>query len=217
MRWDSIIFDFDGVVAVNSQAVAFDVLADAIANFGVTLSRHDMFERYLGWRGEQILDHVERAYGIHIERSVLDPVRAKIHRRLLRDVRKDPTLTALLRLRVQRFICSVNKTHFIENLLGALEIAEYFPRTTIFGEQTDCRFKPHPDIYLACLREHGLDPVRTCAVEDSVAGVRAARAAGLHVYGLVNGLPAHLRSDYAVQLVRAGADRVIDDFQEVAQ
>jgi len=217
MRWENIIFDFDGVVAVNTQAVAFDVLAEAIAPYGVFLSRDDMFERYLGWRGEQILDDVENSCGISVERAVLDPVRTTIHHRLLGEVRSDPTLAGLLRVRANKFICSVNKTHFIEKLLRTMNLAQYFPRTTIFGEQADCRFKPHPDIYLACLREHGLDALRTCAVEDSVAGVRAARAAGLHVYGLVNGLPAHLRSGYAAQLVTAGADRVIGDFREIAQ
>lgn len=216
MRWDNIVFDFDGVIAVNTQAVAFRVLADAIAAYGVELSTDQMFERYLGWRGEQILDDVEKVHAVTVDRSILEPVRETIHSRLLREVRKDPTLDALLDMSTGNYICSVNKRRFIENLLRALKIDDYFPARTIFGEQAGCRFKPHPDIYLACLAEHGLETARTCAVEDSVAGVRSARAAGLHVYGVISGLPIHLRSGYADQLVQAGAAQVIEDFREIA-
>ncbi|KAA1245680.1 HAD family phosphatase, partial [Mycobacterium simiae] len=179
MRWDNIVFDFDGVIAVNTQAVAFRVLADALAGYGVELSTDQMFERYLGWRGEQILDDVQKVHAVTVDKGILEPVRETIHSRLLREVRKDPTLDALLQVAGGKFICSVNKRRFIENLLRTLKIDGYFPAQTIFGEQADCRFKPHPDIYLACLAAHKLDAARTCAVEDSVAGVHSARGAGL--------------------------------------
>lgn len=217
MRWHNVIFDFDGVVAVNTQSVAFEVLSEAIARYGVELSTNYLFHRYLGWRGEQILDDIEAVHGVGVDRSILDAVRTTIHSRLLGEVQKDPTLDALLQVPANRFICSVNKPHFIESLLHTMKISRYFPPEMIFGERAGCRFKPHPDIYLACLRERGLDPERTCAVEDSVAGVRAARGAGLHVYGMANGLPVELRSAYAAQLVAAGAAEVIDDFIEIAR
>ena len=44
--------------------------------------------------------------------------------------------------------------------------------------------KPHPDIYLLAVRA-GTNPVAEClAIEDSVGGVQAARAAGLAVVGV---------------------------------
>ncbi len=45
------------------------------------------------------------------------------------------------------------------------------------------RGKPDPEPYLAAARKLGLDPARMVAVEDSLAGAQAARAAGMIVVG----------------------------------
>ncbi|MCU0483886.1 MAG: HAD family phosphatase, partial [Chloroflexi bacterium] len=41
--------------------------------------------------------------------------------------------------------------------------------------------KPAPDVYLEAARRLGVEPARAVAIEDSLAGVRAARAAGMRV------------------------------------
>jgi beta-phosphoglucomutase-like phosphatase (HAD superfamily) len=43
------------------------------------------------------------------------------------------------------------------------------------------RAKPAPDIYLRAAAELGVDPSRCLAIEDSIPGVRSARAAGMRV------------------------------------
>ncbi len=215
MRWQNVLLDFDGVVAINTQEVAFGVFVESFAAFGVELTIDEMFERYLGWRGEQILENVSQVHGVSVDPDILKPVRQTIHHRLLRDVRKDSSLDRLLQQTVATYICSANSAGSIENLLRVLQIHDHFPAGTVFGQRTDCRNKPHPDIYLTCLRARSLDAVRTCAVEDSLVGVRAARAAGLEVYGMVGGIPAHLRDRYSDQLLEAGARQVISDFGDV--
>jgi HAD superfamily hydrolase (TIGR01509 family) len=44
--------------------------------------------------------------------------------------------------------------------------------------------KPAPDVYLLACERIGADPGTTVAVEDSPAGIMAARAAGLHTIGV---------------------------------
>jgi HAD superfamily hydrolase (TIGR01509 family) len=46
------------------------------------------------------------------------------------------------------------------------------------------RSKPHPEPYLAAVDALGLDAARTVAIEDSAAGIAAARAAGLAVVAM---------------------------------
>ena len=96
-------------------------------------------------------------------------------------------------------------------------MAQWFPPHSIFAAGSALRPKPHPDIYLACLTSHDLDGSQSCAIEDSVAGVRAARMAGLYTYGFVAGLSDRVRPAYGELLLAAGADAVISSFDEVAR
>ncbi|MFL9924631.1 HAD-IA family hydrolase [Herbaspirillum lusitanum] len=71
--------------------------------------------------------------------------------------------------------------------------------------------KPAPDVYLAAAAGFGVDPHRCVAVDDSVTGVRAAVAAGMHVLGFTG--VAHDRKAMARNLKAAGAIKVFDDMR----
>jgi beta-phosphoglucomutase-like phosphatase (HAD superfamily) len=69
------------------------------------------------------------------------------------------------------------------------------------------RGKPAPDLCLYAARRMQADPARTLVIEDSVSGVRAAKAAGMTVWGFAGGSHYRVR-DGAANLHDAGADRV---------
>ena len=69
--------------------------------------------------------------------------------------------------------------------------------------------KPRPDTFLKAAGLLGLAPVRCVVVEDALAGVEAGRAGG---FGLVIGVARH---GDAAALLRAGADVVVDDLEEL--
>jgi beta-phosphoglucomutase-like phosphatase (HAD superfamily) len=69
--------------------------------------------------------------------------------------------------------------------------------------------KPAPDLFLYAAAAMHADPDRTLVIEDSVSGVRAARAAGMKVWGFVGGSHYALRDGRAI-LQAAGADRVFE-------
>jgi len=55
---------------------------------------------------------------------------------------------------------------------------------------TGCKItkgKPYPDIYLYCLEGLGSDAAESLAVEDTLSGVMAAKAAGIYTYGIWDG------------------------------
>jgi HAD superfamily hydrolase (TIGR01509 family) len=69
----------------------------------------------------------------------------------------------------------------------ALELAglDRFFRATVSSEEV-ARGKPAPDVYLEACRRLGVEPARAAAVEDSQAGIGAARAAGMRVIAIPN-------------------------------
>ena len=67
--------------------------------------------------------------------------------------------------------------------------------------------KPAPDLFLLAAESMGAAPARCLVIEDSVAGVTAARAAGMTVLGFTGG--SHCLDGHAEKLRQAGAQRSI--------
>ena len=78
--------------------------------------------------------------------------------------------------------------------------------------------KPAPDLFLHAANAMGYAPSDAIVIEDSVAGVTAARAAGMKCIGFVGG--GHYADDpqtASQRLYEAGADIVIKDMAILAQ
>ena len=50
----------------------------------------------------------------------------------------------------------------------------------VFTGDSKIKIKPHPDIFLKTSDAIGVSPKHCIVIEDSIAGVTAAKAAGLH-------------------------------------
>ena len=75
----------------------------------------------------------------------------------------------------------------LDFVLNAAGLRSLF-RVLVHGHDV-ARPKPHPDIYLHAARMLGVTPQDCVVFEDSVTGVRAARAAGMRVVGVTTTLP----------------------------
>jgi HAD superfamily hydrolase (TIGR01509 family) len=76
----------------------------------------------------------------------------------------------------------------------------------IFSARQVPRPKPAPDVYLQALAQIGLPPEAVVVVEDSTAGVTAARAAGLEVIAFLGA--AHIFEGHEARVLAAGASRL---------
>ncbi len=83
-----------------------------------------------------------------------------------------------------------------------------FFRATVSSEEV-ARGKPAPDVYLEACRRLGVAPARCAAIEDSHAGLGAARAAGMRVIAIPN--PSFPPRDEAL----ADADLVLESLDEL--
>lgn len=101
---------------------------------------------------------------------------------------------------------AVNLAALLQPLLGTpgRDWSELFD-CVVAGDQV-AKKKPAPDVYLACLQQLGVRACETVAIEDSPAGVAAARAVGIAV--LV--APSH----YTLGEEFRGADCIVPDLGE---
>ena len=91
-------------------------------------------------------------------------------------------------------------------MLDLAGIADCFS-ATVSSEEV-ARGKPAPDVYLEAARRLGVEPERCAAVEDSHAGIRSAKSAGMRVVAIPNA--SYPPDDEALELADAVV-RSLDD------
>jgi beta-phosphoglucomutase-like phosphatase (HAD superfamily) len=100
----------------------------------------------------------------------------------------------------------------------ATGLDEYFPIPDRFSAEDDLRppaSKPDPAIYRHALSRLGLQASEAVAVEDAVAGVQSACAAGVPTIGLTAFVPPGERAQRVRDLHDAGASTVLDAWSGV--
>jgi mannitol-1-/sugar-/sorbitol-6-phosphatase len=100
-----------------------------------------------------------------------------------------------------------------ESLLHAITALQVFASeiTMVCAEDVK-RSKPEPEVFLKAAERLGVDPARCLAFEDSLAGLTAARAAGMTTIAIARG-----RAGDARQALEALASHVIADFTELPE
>ena len=102
-------------------------------------------------------------------------------------------------------VVSSGERWWVDRHLGRLERAEHFDAiVTADGDRE--RAKPQPTLYLEALSQLELGADEAVAFEDSVNGVRAAKAAGLFCVAVPNGVTAAMTLDEADVLVPSLAE-----------
>jgi HAD superfamily hydrolase (TIGR01509 family) len=81
-------------------------------------------------------------------------------------------------------LASSSNRAIFEEVLELAGLAECF-RATVSSEEVE-RGKPAPDVYLEAARRLGVAPGSCAAVEDSHAGIRSAKSAGMRVVAIPN-------------------------------
>jgi beta-phosphoglucomutase len=214
---DAVIFDFDGVV-VDSEPVHFACFRQVLATVGVALTSRDYYDRYLGYDDHDCLLIAARHRGAELsERQIADLTAAKtalVQRAFRESIRPLPGAVALIRAiaaaGVPMAICSGalrDEIILAGRTVGVLDCFQ-----AIVAAEDVKRGKPDPEGYLAArellARAAGKDlsPRRCVVVEDSPAGIDAARAAGMKVLAVA--------TSYRGDLL-AKADRVVESLAEV--
>ena len=81
-------------------------------------------------------------------------------------------------------LASSSNRPLIDRALELMGVDELF-RATVSSEEVE-RGKPAPDVYLEAARRLGVRPQDAVAIEDSAAGIRAAKAAGMRMIAIPN-------------------------------
>ena len=216
MRFNALIFDFDGVLLESEYAGNLQI-ATYLTGIGHPTSPEQSMANFMGLSGANFIGALERWIG----RALPDDfhaVRRAEDDRVMRDG-IDPVAGAIEFVRglpadLPRAIASSSRKEWIRRHLDHLRLRDAFEPFVFSGHEDVARGKPQPDLYWHAAATIGVDIADCAILEDSVVGATGAVASGAFVIGLCAG--SHCAPDHAEKLRAIGVQAIAHDFTEVS-
>lgn len=200
-----LIFDCDGVL-VDSEALACRVDAQVLTALGVPYTADEIARQFVGVSLKDQIARIEADRGCKLPEDFGERLNRTLFGRFETELKPISGIRdAILALPYPRCVASSSLPDRIALSLRITGLADLFDH--IFSAAEVPHGKPAPDLFLHAAKRMGAEPVDCLVIEDSVAGVRAARAAGMRVIGFTGG--GHCGPEHGERLREAGADIVI--------
>lgn len=211
MAFSAVLFDFDGVL-VDTEWAIYQAWLRTFQNHGHDLPL-DVYTRCIGsdfatWSPKI---HLEELTGLAFDWHDLD---ARRQEEILKDLTHEgimpgviPLLEKLARANIRRAVVSSSSHHWVDAWLEKLDFANHFETVVCRGDAA--RIKPAPDLYQEAARRLDLDPRDCLVIEDSLNGVKSAKAADMTVWVIPNRVTAGL--DFS------SSDRIFASMAELAE
>lgn len=204
----ALLLDFNGVI-INDEEQHRVALTSALESYGIPLTTAEYYRNYLGFDDRECFRHAFRRAGVEFDRDRLVEAigrkGAAYEAAIAEQMDLVPGATAFIEAASREglaiAIVSAARRSEIEYVLNAAGVLDLVDAIVAAEDVTSC--KPSPEGYLYGLDLLRADPADAVAVEDSIPGMQAARAAGLRVAMLAT---SHPREELAM------ADLVWDDF-----
>ncbi len=202
------IFDMDGVI-VNSHPVHKKIWRKFLESLGKEIDKEHLNFIMEGRKRDEILryflgelsDEQVRALGHQKEQLFREE---STEMKAIEGLRE--FLQQLSEAKIRLAVASSGSNGRVNYVLDSLSLRHYF-QAIVTGDQVTYG-KPDPAIFRVACDQLRVRPSETLVFEDSVSGIRAAKAAGMKCVGVAtNGI--------ITILVEAGADHIIPDFSAV--
>ncbi|MCX7911738.1 MAG: HAD family phosphatase [Dehalococcoidales bacterium] len=204
----AVLWDLDGVIADTAE-YHYQAWRHALGRRGINLRRAD-FMPLFGQRHDTIIRFF---LGDSISPGEMDAIntekQAQFRRCIQGNVRPMPGAVELIRkLRENGIGLAVASSAVAENIrliLQHLGIEGYFGAIVAGTEVAES--KPSPQIFLLAARRLGVPPQGCVVIEDAIAGVKAARAAGMKCVAVTSSHPKEVLN---------GADIIVETLEKVS-
>jgi len=217
MKFEAIIFDFDGVL-IESEFEGNQRLAELLTSLGHPTNLAEAIEHFTGLSGQDFVKAVETRIGRPLPAEFHERGRAQRDRALRDGIDEVAGAIAFVRslpTGLPKAVASSSSSSWVRTHLAHLGLKDVFGDHVYSGREHVDRGKPAPDLYLHAALEIGVDIARTVIIEDSKIGATGALASGAAVIGLAAGQ--HCFEGHADMLRSVGVSQVAHSFAEVAR
>lgn len=183
------IWDMDGVIA-DTAPYHYQAWRETFRKRGFSFSEAD-FRRNFGQRNDTIIKTVMGNISSKDFEAAAAEKEADYRRRVDGNIKALPGAIELMKALRERgvkiAVASSAPPENIKIILDGLRIAEYF-QAIVFGREVT-EGKPSPQAFLLAAKKLGVEPENCVVFEDAIAGVAAARTAGMKCVAITNTHP----------------------------
>ncbi|RVD14233.1 MAG: HAD family hydrolase [Mesorhizobium sp.] len=186
MTPELVIFDCDGVL-VDSEALSVSALLGMVKVAGGSVSEDTAYEHFLGRSMKSVREILGRDFGLDITDLHLTEMRVELMRKFREELKPIAGVKKILpKLGLPFCVASsgtLDRIRYALDVTGLLGLME----PHLFSATMVAKGKPAPDLFLHAAASMRAHPRKCLVVEDSPAGIIAARAAGMRVFAFTGG------------------------------
>ncbi|MDE1901344.1 MAG: HAD family hydrolase [Alphaproteobacteria bacterium] len=209
-----VIFDCDGVL-IDSEGLAHQALVETLRDYGIDMTLEDALNRYMGVSSVDETADIEMRYNVKMPADYLDKKGMRRHALYEKALKATPGIFDMIdALPWKKCVASSTKPEGLRHSLGLTGLwGKLAPH--IFSASQVERGKPAPDLFLFAAAQMNTAPEHCLVIEDSPAGVQAARAAHMRVWGFTGG--SHCPPGHGDRLLQDGAEKVFARMDDLAR
>ena len=185
MKYQCIIFDCDGVL-VDSEKISNRVLLEMLNSLNVVVDDNYALENFSGTSLTSIFAHIEQKANKKLPVTFEQEYRKKTFELFKTELKPVEGIIEILeRISIPVCVASSGPLEKIKLNLEITGIIKYF-KENIFSSYEIGSWKPDPGIFEYAAKQMGFLPDNCLVVEDSIAGIKAAKKGGFDVCGYIN-------------------------------
>jgi len=208
----AVIFDFDGIIG-DTERINFVAACEVFKEYGVSLTKQTFMDIWVNRKdtkpGEKASNAFARMHNLDIDIEEVRKKRAEIYKRYhdtsLQLVRGAKEKVIEFNNHYPLAMVSSGTRKQIDLTLDKFELNKYFKFIVTAGDVKN--YKPHPEPYLLAMEKMKIGKNEGIVIEDTMVGVKSAKAAGLKVIAMPN--------DFTFQGDFTNADFIADSFDEI--
>ena len=185
-----VIFDWDGTLA-ESGCVVVASFRKVLDKLSISVEE-GIIEKRLGTSAGEIFREILEKSGITFDDETINDLverRVKAELEMSDQVRLKEgaiELLSLLKGKIKIALASMNNKQIIDRMIIKCGLSAFFD--FILSADDVSNAKPDPEIFLSCAAKLGVPSGQCAVVEDSVYGVRAAKAAKMKCIAVLSGV-----------------------------
>lgn len=185
MEVKGVIFDCDGVI-VDSELIFTQSVVNYLKDKGIEKTIEEV-TFLVGQNMNKITSDVIKIFGISDDYDVVKADLSRYFKDIFKFENMKPMdglvdfLNTLDERGIKKMIASSSGKDYLNEMITSFNFEGRF--TYVLSGEDFKHGKPEPDIYIKAIEMMGLDKNNLAVIEDSVNGIKAAKAAGLYTIG----------------------------------